>query len=89
MVNEDKGKTKMYDQSDLMGMKPFGNIGPDRTVEQMKVVGKLKKKKAGQLRAKGSTEESGETDNAGGTDSSNGKNAAKISTVIGHFVNGR
>lgn len=64
---EDKGKTTSHDQSDLLGVKPFGNIGPDRNAEDTKsVVGKLKKKKVDSLRADGSTVESGEKANAGG-----------------------
>ncbi len=73
---EDKGKTTTHDQSDLMSIKPFGNIGEDRSQEETKIVGKLKKKKADSLRAKGSTEESGEKANVGG-----------ISKSIGNFVN--
>lgn len=73
---EDKGKTEMHDQSDLMGLKPFGNIGEGRSQEETKIVGKLKKKKADTLRAKGSTTESGEKSNVGG-----------ISKSIGNFVN--
>jgi hypothetical protein len=76
-MNEDKGKTTTHDQSDLLGMKPFGNIGPDRTTEETKsVVGKLKKKKGAALRAEGSTEESGQKANLGG-----------VSKAIGNFVN--
>jgi len=74
MATEDKGKTTVHDQSDLLGKKPFGNIGPDRTSEE--VVGKLKKKKADSLRAEGSTVESGEKANLGG-----------IQKSIGNFVN--
>lgn len=74
---EDKGKTEMHDQSWLMGEKPFGNIGPGRTAEEAKVVGKLKKKKKEKyMMAKGSTEESGEEANVG-----------KVSTAISSFVN--
>ena len=72
----DAGKTTTHDQSDLMSIKPFGNIGEDRTPEETKIVGKLKKKKADALRASGSTTESGEKANAGG-----------ISKKIGDFVN--
>lgn len=68
---EDKGKVENYDQSDLLGIKPFGNIGPDRTQAETKVVEKLKK-----LRAKGSTAQSGEEANVG-----------DISKAIGKFVN--
>jgi hypothetical protein len=77
---EDKGKVDTYDQSDLLGVKPFGNIGPDRTTDETmtgkKVAGKLKKKKADSLRAKGSTVKSGEDANGGG-----------VSRAIGDFVN--
>ena len=76
MANVDKGKTATHDQSDLMGIKPFGNIGPDRTTEETKsVVGKLKKKKGSALRAEGSTVKSGEEANA------------SVSKAIGNFVN--
>ena len=76
MANVDKGKTTTHDQSDLMGIKPFGNIGPDRTTEETKsVVGKLKKKKGSALRAEGSTVKSGEEANA------------SVSKAIGNFVN--
>lgn len=74
---EDKGKVTTHDQSDLMGVKPFGSIGSGRTTEETKkIVGKLKKKKVGSLRAEGSTIESGEKANAG-----------RVSTAIGKFVN--
>ncbi len=77
MANEDKGKSSAVDQSDLMGVKPFGNIGPDRSQEETKsVVSKLKKKKADSSRADGSTTESGEKANVG-----------KVIDSIGHFVN--
>ena len=78
MATEDKGKKEDFDQSDLMGLKPFGNIGPDRTQEETKVVSKLKKKKAEALRAKGSTYESGKEANAGG-----------VSDAIQKFANNR
>ena len=65
MQTEDKGRTEMHDQSDLLGVKPFGSIGPDRTTEETKVVNKLKKKKSESLRAQGSTTESGEQANMG------------------------
>ena len=68
---EDKGKSEMIDQSDLMGIKPFGNIGPGRTAEEQKVVEKIKR-----IRAKGSTSQSGEKANVG-----------EVSTAIGSFVN--
>ena len=75
---EDKGKSATHDQSDLLGVKPFGNIGPDRSTEETKsVVGKLKKKKGEALRADGSTVESGEKANAG----------CGVSKAIGNFVN--
>lgn len=77
MKEENKGKTSTHDQSDLLGVKPFGNIGPDRDTDETKsVVGKLKKKKVDSLRAKGSTSESGEEANGGG-----------VSTAINGFVN--
>lgn len=69
---QDKGKVETSDESDLMGIKPFGWIGSDRTAEEQKVVEKLKKK-----RAKGSTLESGIEANAG----------AGVSGAIGKFVN--
>ena len=76
MANEDKGKKENFDQSDLMGVKPFGNIGPDRDTEETKsVVNKLKKKKVDSLRAEGSTAESGEEANI------------KASRAIGNLVN--
>ncbi len=63
---EDKGKVKTHDQSDLLGLKPFGNIGPGRSTEEtMSVVSKLKKKKVDSLRAEGSTAQSGEEANVG------------------------
>lgn len=73
---EDKGKVDTYDQSDLMGVKPFGNIGPDRNADEVAVVGKLKKKKMDAMRADGSTSQSGEAANVGG-----------VSKAIGDFVN--
>ena len=77
MANEDKGKSSTVDQSDLMGVKPFGNIGPDRSQEETKsVVSKLKKKKLDSSRAEGSTTESGEKANLG-----------DVTSAIGHFVN--
>jgi hypothetical protein len=76
MENIDKGKVNTHDQSDLLGLKPFGDIGPGRTTEETKVVSKLKKKKAAQLRAKGSTFKEGIEANAG-----------KVSAAIGHFAN--
>lgn len=73
---EDKGKMKNHDQSDLLGVKPYGNIGPGRTTEETKsVVNKLKKKKVDSLRAEGSTVESGEEANI------------KASRAIGNLVN--
>ena len=76
MANEDKGKKENFDQSDLMGVKPFGNIGSDRNTEETKsVVTKLKKKKVDALRAEGSTAESGEEANI------------KVSRAIGNLVN--
>ena len=68
---EDKGKKISFDKSDLMGIKPFGSIGPGRTTEEtQKVVSKLKKKmKDGKpvddgVVAEGSTAKSGEQANA-------------------------
>ena len=66
-MSEDKGKKENFDQSDLMGKKPFSSIGENRDTEETKnVVSKLKKKKVGALRAEGSTHEDGEKANAGG-----------------------
>jgi|3_EtaG_2_1085321.scaffolds.fasta_scaffold04873_5 hypothetical protein len=62
----DKGHKMGYDQSDLLGQKPYGSIGPGRTAEEMKVVSKIKKKKASALRAEGSTAESGQKANGVG-----------------------
>jgi hypothetical protein len=73
---EDKGKKENFDQSDLTGLKPFGNIGPGRTQTEAMVVKKLKNKKAGQLRAKGSTHQSGVEANAG-----------SVKEAIGRFAN--
>jgi hypothetical protein len=73
---EDKGKKENFDQSDLSGLKPFGSIGPGRTQAETMVVKKLKSKKAGQLRAKGSTSKEGLEANAG-----------KVSAAIGNFAN--
>lgn len=77
MNTEDKGKAQTHDQSDLMGVKPFGSIGPGRTTEETRVVGKLKKKKADALRADGSTLDSGIDANAG----------SGVAGAIGKFVN--
>lgn len=72
MTHEDKGKTTTEDQSDLMGVKPFGSIGSDRTQNETKsIVDKLKKK-----RAEGSTQKTGEKANVG-----------EVSSAIGNFVN--
>ena len=71
MITTDKGKKEDFDESELLGVKPYGNIGPGRTAEETKVVEKLKKKLA-----KGSTAESGAEANLG-----------KVSTAIGNFVN--
>ena len=77
MANEDKGKTEMHDQSDIMGEKPYGHIGPERNAEEAKaIVGKLKKKKGEAMRAEGSTSKSGEKANVG-----------EVSSAIGSFVN--
>ena len=76
-MTEDKGKTQSFDKSDLMGVKPFGSIGPDRTTEETKkIVSKLKKKKMGGHVAEGSTTESGECANV-------------ASKAISGFANGR
>lgn len=56
---EDKGKTSSYDQSDLLGMKPFRKIGVKDVVD------KLKKKKSESLRADGDTSFDGEKSNVG------------------------
>ena len=74
---EDKGKVETFDQSDLLGVKPYGSIGPGRDTEEAKsVVSKLKKKKAGAIAAEGSTQKSGEEANVG-----------EVSSAIGNFVN--
>ena len=65
MANVDKEKTTTHDQSDLLGVKPYGSIGPGRSTQESAIVGKLKKKKAGSLRAEGSTSKSGEKANVG------------------------
>lgn len=65
MTHEDKGKKESFDQSDLMGIKPFASIGPDRDTNETKVVEKLKNKKSKALRADGSTIESGQKANVG------------------------
>lgn len=70
----DKGKVISQDESDLMGAKPYSEIGPDRTSEEAAkdVVKKLKKKKAVDV-ADGDTFEKGE--------------AANVSGAIGKMVN--
>ena len=73
---EDKIQTTKHDQTDLLGQKPHGSIGPGRTTQETAIVGKLKKKKLGSLRAKGSTSVSGEKANVG-----------ECSKAIGAFVN--
>ena len=63
---ENKGKVMSHDQSELMGVKPYAEIGPDRTSEEAtkNVVNKLKKNKKGSAdTAKGSTTEEGEAAN--------------------------
>lgn len=75
MANQDKGKVETHDMSNLMEVKPYGNIGPDRSQEETKVVEKLKKKKKVEV-AEGSTSESGEKANVG-----------SVSKAIGSFVN--
>lgn len=82
MANEDKGKVETFDQSDLMGLKPFSSIGPDRedtTNDESKIVSKLKKKKADSLRADGATQEEDDKANAAGS----------VATAIGKFSNNR
>ena len=71
MHTEDKGKKGYEDHSDLMGIKPYSNIGPGRSTDEAKVVEKLKMK-----RAKGSTSKSGGKANVG-----------EVSKAIGSFVN--
>ena len=74
---EDKGKKVSHAQSELMGVKPFGNIGPGGASNETKsVVGKLKKKKVDSLVADGSTSQSGEKANVG-----------EVSCAINSFVN--
>ena len=63
-MTTDKGKVETHDMSNLMETKPYGNIGPDRTQEETKVVEKIKKKKKVEV-AEGSSEESGTTANVG------------------------
>jgi hypothetical protein len=75
MANQDKGKVETFDMSNLMETKPYGNIGPDRSQEETKVVEKLKRKKKVEV-AEGSTEESGQKANVG-----------EVSKAIGNFVN--
>jgi hypothetical protein len=71
----DKGQKENFNQSDLMGLKPFSSIGPGRTTAETMVVKKLKNKKASQLRAKGSTFKEGIEANAG-----------KVSAAMGSFA---
>jgi hypothetical protein len=72
---EDKGKSEMFDQSDITGKKPYSSIGPDRSTEETKsVVNKLKKKKKA-------------VDVAEGTESTGEASGGKVSTAIGNFVN--
>ena len=75
---EDKGKMQQSDQSQLMGQKPFGTIGPDSDsmAAAKRVLNKLKKKKVSGHLAEGSTSESGETANV-------------ASKAISGFANGR
>lgn len=68
----DKGKKIEIKQHDLLGVKPFGSIGPGRSQTETKVVKKL----VGKVRAKGSTSKSGETANVG-----------PVSGSISNFVN--
>ena len=70
MKTENKGKVNTHDQADLPSKSPFSNIGPGD------VVSKLKKKKVGSLRARGSTAKEGEEANLG-----------KVSGAIKNFVN--
>jgi len=72
---QDKGKKESYDQSELLGVKPYASIGPGRTSEETAIVGKLKKKKQAMV-AKGSTSQDGEKANVG-----------SVSRSIGSFVN--
>ncbi|MFA7301825.1 MAG: hypothetical protein WC069_05965 [Candidatus Shapirobacteria bacterium] len=77
MTHNDKSKKTQEDQADLLGMKPFSSIGPDRDTEETKsVVDKLKKKKLNSTRAEGSTEEDGQK-----------ANLDKMTGAIGNFVN--
>lgn len=69
---QDKGHKMVHPQEDLMGMKPFGSIGENRSQMKTKIVSKLKDK----IRAKGSTSMSGKVANVGG-----------VSGAIKNFVN--
>lgn len=71
---EDKGKSEMFDQSDIMGKKPYSSIGPDRKAEEQKVVKKILKKKK-------------EVEVADGYESGEEANGGKLSKAIGNFVN--
>jgi len=72
---QDKGQTTTHSQTDVMGSKPHGSIGGDRTAVQS-AVQKVKAKKASALKAAGSTSKSGESANVG-----------KCVKAIGTFVN--
>lgn len=72
---QDKGQTTTYGQADMMGSKPHGAIGGERTAVQS-AVSKVKVKKANALRAAGSTSKSGQEANVG-----------KCVKAIGTFVN--
>jgi len=75
MNKEDKSKSLMTPKPEIMGVKPYGSIGPDRSQSETKVVEKIKGKKKAKLGI-GSTSKSGEKANVGG-----------ISKVIGNFIN--
>lgn len=80
MITEDKNKVDSFDKSNLMGVKPFGNIGSGRTTEETKrVVAKLKKRKAN-----GGEEGDGEV--ASGSTSESGEKANVMSGALRNFV---
>ena len=74
-MTKDKGKTQTQDMSEIMGVKPYGSIGPNRTTVETRVIEKMKKKKKVEV-AEGSTSKSGVKANAG-----------ECSKAIGNFVN--
>lgn len=83
MTTEDKGKVDSFDKSDLMGVKPFGNIGPGRSTEETKkVVEKLKKRKA-------NGGEEGDGDIADGSTEESGEKANAVSSALSGFANRR